>query len=908
MRFLKRFAGLWRQSHLDREIDEELLSHLEMRTADNITEGMTEDEARHSARLRFGNPLVVKENVKSIDLVLGIGDFISDLRYALRGCARNPGFTLLAGLTLSLGICVNATFFAAYNGVALKPLPVKDAPELFRVQQYFSSGTTGDAQLFFSWPQFIDYRDHSSSLSDLIASSRLIAVSAALPEDSGHNLTTLHAQIVSANYFSSLANKSALGRFFLAEENQPAAAPAIVLSYPFWQRTLEGDPSVLSKTIKVNGTFATIVGVAPRNFIGTGAPPLVPDFWAPISMQPDIAPGGPWGQQPDNEQVQLLARLQRGVSRPQAESELLLLDQHWRNSRHLEDKIIAISIWPATFFGDTNAIWFRGVIGLLMAVIGLVLLIVCANLINMLLARGNLRRHEIAVRKALGASRTRLLRQLLTEYLVLALIGGALGLMLSLWTSRLLQVTLTQMVESLPMLGGVAFALPLSPDYRVVAYTLSLSLIAAFVFGLYPALLFSKTDSGSALKVGAATSDQHVSRSRLRSLLVAGQFAVSLFLLICAGLLIQGLRRSLSIDPGFETRHAFTVALSAGHNPSPAAQKRIMARLRSVPTVTSVAVSFKAPGTGTFTRPLIIEGSRGDQRTLPGGSLGTIVSPDYFRTLSISILRGRIFTEKEAETNAPVVVLSEATARNFWPEDDPIGQRIKLDLKSDSHWREYQVIGIAKDARSTNLTRIDPTFFYLPAASDTFAGATILLRLQGEPQGSVRAVVDSINEMDRTLQPSLISLEDGQIRIQRLLTEMLGTFVAFLAALALPLAALGIYGVIAFLVSQRTREIGIRMALGASRADILRLILSQGMRPVVFGASLGFLLSLAASTAIHAFLVFPGVPDVLFGASFFDPVSFLGLTFFLGCVALLASLIPARKAMRVDPMAALRYE
>jgi predicted permease len=907
MRLIKRLAGLLRRSPIDQEIDEELLSHLEMRTADNIADGMTELEARRAARLRFGNPLVLKEKVKAEDLALGLEDFFADLRYALRGCLRNPGFTALAALTLSLGICVNATFFSAYNGVALKPLPVIDAHGLFRVQQYLASGTTGDAQFFFSWPQYSDYRDHCRSLSEVIAASRLIPVPANLPGDAGNTATTLHAQIVSANYFPSLAKGSAAGRFFLADENEPGAEPVIVLSYPFWQRTLQGDPSIVGKTMKVNGTFATVVGVAPREFIGTGAPPLVPDFWAPISMQPEIVPGA-WVQEPDNAQVQLLARLQPRIARSRAESELLLFDQHWRNARHFEDKTIAVSLWPATFFGDTNALWFRGVIVLLMAVIGLVLLIECANLTNMLMARGNMRRHEIAVRRALGASRTRLLRQLLTEYLLLALIGGGLGLLLSIWTSRLLQLRLTRMVESLPMLGGVAFTLPLSPDYRVIAYTLLLSLLTAMAFGLYPALQFSQTDAGSALKDEAATSGQQLSRSRLRNFLVGSQFAVSLFLLICAGLLIQGLRRSLTVDPGFETRRVFTGSLNAGPNPSQAVQRRIMDRLRSSPSVASVAISFKAPGTGTFTRPLIVEGSRGSQQVLSGGSLGTIVSPDYFRTMSVPILRGRIFTEQEAETSAPVAVLSQASATMFWPHEDPIGQHIKLDLKSDNNWREYQVIGITRDARNTNLTRIDPTFFYLPAASNTFLGATVLIRLEGDPRQSARAVADSINEMDRTLQPSLVSLEDGQIRIQRLLTEMLGTFVAVLAVLALPLAAAGIYGVIAFLVSQRTREIGIRMALGATRTDVLRLILSQGMRPVVFGASLGLLLSFGASIAVHAFLVFPGVPDVLFGVSFFDPLSFVGLTCFLGCVALLASFIPARRAMRVDPMAALRYE
>jgi predicted permease len=909
MKFLRRLAGLFRRSRVDQEIYDELLSHLEMRTADNRAEGMTDEEAKRAALLRFGNPIMWKEKVQSVDLALGLRDFAADLRYAVRGCLRNLGVTVVAALTLSLGICVNATFFAAYNGVALKPLPVKGSQDLFRMQQYLASGTTGDAQFFFSWPQYLDYRDHCRSLSDVIAASRLIPVTAALPGNGDNTTaTTLQVQIVSANYFPNLANGPAAGRFFTTEENETGAQPVIILSYPFWQRVLHADRSFIGKSMKVNGSFATIIGVAPREFIGSGAPPFVPDVWAPISMQPAIVSGGAWIQQPDNVQVQLLARLQSGIARSQAESELLLIDQHWRDARHLEDKVIAVSLWPATFFGDTNALWFRGVIVLLMGVIGLVLLIVCANLTNMLLARGNMRRHEIAVRRALGATRTRLLRQLLTEYLVLALIGGGLGLLLSIWTSHLLQVTLTQMVQSLPMLGGVAFTLPLSPDYRVVIYTLLLSLLTAMVFGLYPALQFSKSDPGSALKDGAATSGQQVSRSRLRSFLVGSQFAVSLFLLICAGLLIQGLRRSLTVDPGFETRRVFTVALHAGPNPSQALQTRIMDRLRSSPSVASIAISFKAPGTGTFTRPVLIEGSQGSEQLLSGGSLGTIVSPGYFGTMSVPLLRGRVFTEEEAETNAAVVVLSEASARTFWPHEDPIGRHIKVDLKGDGHWREYQVIGVARDARNTNLTRVDPTFFYLPAPSNTFVGATILIRVQGDPRQAARSVTDSLNEMDRTLQPNLVSLEDGQIRIQRLLTEMLGTFVAVLAILALPLAAAGIYGVMAFLVSQRTREIGIRMALGATRADVLQLILSQGMRPVIFGASLGLLLSLAASTAIHAFLVFPRAPDVLFGMSFFDPGTFIGLTCFLGGTALLASLIPAQKAMRVDPMAALRHE
>lgn len=410
------------------------------------------------------------------------------------------------------------------------------------------------------------------------------------------------------------------------------------------------------------------------------------------------------------------------------------------------------------------------------------------------------------------------------------------------------------------------------------------------------------------MKDETATSGQQSSRSRLRSLLVGGQFAVSLFLLICAGLLTQGVLRSLNVDPGFEAKHVLMVGLNASLHPSQAWQRRVIDRLKSIPEVASVAIAFKPPGTGTYAVPAMIEGVRGSQTILPGGELLDDVSPEYFQTMNVPILSGRNFTQQEAESGAAVAVVSQETARRFWPGENAIGKRFKLDLNADNTWREFEVIAVAKDVRNANLTRIDPAFFYLPTAPDQFVGNTLLIRVQGDPREAERAVLDSLNAMDRTLRPSLMSMEDGPMRIQRLLPEMLGLFVGILACLALPLAAVGIYGVMAYLVSQRTREIGIRMALGATRSDVLRLILRQGMRPVLIGATLGLLLSAVASSGVHALLVFPGTPDMLFGVSFLDPASFLGLSCFLGGVALLASYIPARRAMQVDPMAALRYE
>ena len=809
-------------------------------------------------------------------------------------------------LTLALGIGVNTTFFTAYDGVALKLLPVKDARGLFRIEQSLKSGATGDSQFFFSYPEYLFYRDHNLDLSSLIAASRLIPVRAVVPGDAPGTGKTLQGQIVSGNYFSTLANEAAAGRFFFAEDDKPESEPMVVLSYSFWQREFHADRSIVGKTLRVNDVTFTIVGVAPQDFIGTGAPPLVPDFWAPIATQAHLQPGQAWANQANDGELQLLARLGPGVARSQGSAELLLLASQWGRANNQHDTTIAIALEPATYFGETNTLWFRGVAGLLMALIGLVLLIGCANLANMLLARGNIRQQEIAVRRALGASRARLIRQLLTESILLGLAGGMGGLVLSIWLSHFLELALA--AQSLSIFGAAVTAIHMTVDVWVFAYTLLLSLCTGAIFGLYPALQFSRAGALIALKGEGGTVGQRIGSSRARSLLVGGQFAISLFLLISAGLLMQGLRRSLTVDPGYETKRVFFVGLNTGPHPSEALQKRVIDRLKSLPNVASVAISYRPPGTGTFTPPTIIEGREGSLSNFPGGALGNYVSPEYFETMSVPILWGRNFTRQEAESGAAVAILSNATARRFWPGENPIGKHFKVDLEFNNVWHEFEVIGVAKDVRNANLTRVDPAYFYLPAHPDKYAGYALLIRVQGEPRDAAKAVRESLRAMDGTLQPNLFSLEDGPMRLQKLLPLTLGTFVAVLAGLALPLAAVGIYGVMAYLVSQRTREIGIRMALGATRADVLNLVLRQGMRPVILGASLGFLLSAAASSAAHAFLVFPGSPDMLFGLSFLDPSSFVGFTCILAGVAALASYIPARRAANVDPMVALRYE
>lgn len=554
---------------------------------------------------------------------------LQDLRYALGQLRKSPGFTAVAVLTLALGIGVNATFFTAYDGVALKLLPVKDADGLFRVEQSLKSGATGDPQFFFSYPEYLFYEEHNRELSSLIAASPLIPLRVIAPGDAPENGKTLQGQIVSGNYFSSLASDAAVGRLFGEEDDKPESGPVLVLSHSYWQRELRADRSILGTTLQVNDVAFTIVGVAPQDFIGSGAPPLVPDFWAPTATQGQLEPEQAWANQANDGELQLLARLRPGVTPSQGAAEFLLLAQQWGRANNHHDTTIAIALEPATYFGETNTLWFRGVAGLLMALIGLVLLIGCANLANMLLARGNMRTQEIAVRRALGASRERLIRQLLTESILLGLSGGVGGLLLSLGLSHFLGIALA--AQSRSVFGTAVTAIPMTVDGWVFAYTLLLSLCTAALFGVYPALHFSKAGAIKALKGEGTTFGKQIGGSRVRSLLVGGQFAISLFLLISAGLLMQGLLRSLTIDPGYETKRVFFVGLNTGPHPSLALQKRVIGRLVSLPNVASVAISYRPPGTGTFTPPTIVEGRNGSQSNFPGGALGNYVSRNISR-------------------------------------------------------------------------------------------------------------------------------------------------------------------------------------------------------------------------------------------------------------------------------------
>jgi predicted permease len=911
---LHRMRALVRRKAVECELDEELQFHFEQQVEKYLQRGLDRPEAIRQARLTVGGMEQLKEECRDARGVAFIDTLLQDIRYGLRSLRKSPGFTIVAVLTLALGIGVNTTLFTAYDSIALKPLPVGGADTVVRLERWFASGSLGNGQYAFSYPEYAFYRDHNTVFSSLVAASWPLRVFTALPitDDPKSNRfrepEKAAAQLASANYFSALGVPALAGRTFLPEEDQPPGGhPVVVLSYPFWQRRFAASPQVLGRTIKVNDTVFTVVGIAPPDFIGTGVPPQVPDFWAPLAMQEQVIPGQTWLTLSGAYQIQLLGRLRPGMERKQAQAEAALMASQF-GQQHLErDRTIDITVQRATFFGNTEDIQFQATVAGFMVVVGMVLLIACANLANMLLARSTLRRKEIGIRLALGASRGRLIRQMLTESILLSLMGGTAGLLFSIWAGKLLWLVIAPLMQGI-FWSDATLAIPTGPDARVFGYTVFLSLLSGVIFGLSPALQSSKPDLTTALK---EESNRRLSRSRLRGFLMGGQVAVSMLFLICAGLLVRGLLRSQSVDPGFDTRSAFTVWCDLGPDEAKARtlQRQIVERLENLRQIKGVTVGERFPFMGTWTPPIMPEGSAGSSNGAVSRTLANHVSPSYFDTLGIPILRGRTFTRQEGETGAHVGIISESGARRLWPGEDPLGRRAKLDTRFTGEFdAEFEVIGVAKDIRSANLSRVDPSFVYLPVTPAQSNG--ILVRIRGSRRDAVASVRTAIEGVDKDLLPgfSMTSLEEDPVRIQKLIMQTTTTFAAVLACLALALASVGIYGVMSYLVTQRTGEIGIRMALGADARNVLTSVLLSGLRPVFIGAVLGLVGAASLSVVLHATLVFPGSVDVLFGVSMLDPLTFIGLTVFVACVAAIASAIPARRATSVDPVIALRYE
>jgi macrolide transport system ATP-binding/permease protein len=813
-----------------------------------------------------------------------MGTLFQDLRYGIRMLAKAPGFTAVAVLTLALGIGGNATVFSWIRSVLLSPLPgVADAGSLVAVETVMPNGEYHTS----SYPDYKDYRDRNHVFSALIG-FELAGVDMSLRNDAPPE--RVWGIIATENYFDVVGVRAAMGRTFHPEPNQALNSnPYIVLGHSLWTRRFGSDPNVVGRTVHLNGHPFTVIGVAPRNFYGTIVG-INADYFVPMMMQPQVLPGE------DIEErwptfVHIMGRLKPGVTIAQAQAEMKTLAADFQKEYPLAEKHVGIFVTPVwgAHYGVQD--FLRSVLGFLMVVAALVLLIACVNVANLLLARATSREREIAIRAALGASRRRLLRQLLIESLLLAAAGGVGGIFLAIWGVNLLSAFLPPM--HLPV------GLSLGVDGPVLVFTLLLSIATGVIFGLAPAWRGSRGDLNQSLKEGGRGSGPGAGSHRLRDLLVVSEIALATVLLVGAGLLVRSLRNAESAGPGFNASHVALAAFdlrASGYSGELARDfyDRLMQRIGAVPGVESVSLERYVPlwFTGRSYQGTQVEGYTPE----PGEDMGidtNMVGPGYFHTLEIPMVAGRDFTEQDRAGAPLVVIVNQTMANHFWPGKDATGHRLKM----RGEWRT--VIGVARDIKYHRMNEEPRPFLYSPALQVDGTDANILVR-SAMPTAAVVAAVRAVaKSLDPKVQPLETDDLDQLLHVSLFANRIAASLASVLGMLGMLLASLGIFGVLSYSVSQRFREIGIRMALGAQTRDVLRLVIGHGLRLAVTGAALGAV----ASVGITRWM-----GSLLFGVGALDPTSFAVAVVVVTVAAGLAACIPARRALCVDPMVALRYE
>jgi predicted permease len=798
-----------------------------------------------------------------------------DLRYAFRSLLKHRNFTVAALLTLALGIGINTSIFTLLYSLAFRELPVKNAERVVNVYQRFegeySREVEGSASLS-SYPEYLNYRDRVNGLADLVASSDVKLYLG------GNTVEKISGLMVTDNYFSVMRGTSALGRTFYDKECKvPAQCSVAVLSYGFWQRRFGSDRSIIGTSIALNRQPFTVVGVAAPDFRGTEM--TVPDVWLPLTAHEDIMAESNFTSRPNLSWLTVIGRLKDNVSAKQVQAEMQLAASQ-RDLEYPGRKSI-VEVMPGSYLNSPE-VRSQGmpIAVLVMAAVGLVLLIVCANVSNLMLARGSARRKEIAVRLALGASRWRLIRLLLTESILLAVLGGTAGLFLSVVLPPLL----------ISLVPEVGLDINLKPNVTVFLYMFLLSLITGVVFGLAPAIQSTKPDLTVALRSGNRARS---SRPHLRNLLVIGQVAVSLVLLIGAGLLVRTLQRAQSSDVGFDSKNLIVLSLDTsalGYDDARVTtlREQLADRLKAMPQIQQLSSAQIMPFAGRRDDAVDIEGQGSGNRVN-----ANVVSPEYFKTLGIQLRRGRDFTEEDVRSGQSPAVITEAMANRFWSNADPIGQRFR---DGDGHLHE--IIGVVTDISSTNVGKVDGPLFYTPDSLGQSAGQSLLLRTNGNVNASVNAVRDAARAINKD---AFVTVEPLEENVRRALEPARtgAWFSSTISLLALIIAATGIYGMLSYNVIERTSEIGIRMALGAQRRSVLLLMVGDGMKLAMIGTAIGLALAVVLSRVLGS---------VVFGVVTTDIVAFVAVAVGALAVALLACYIPARRATKVDPLVALRRE
>jgi predicted permease len=904
--WLVRLFGLFNRTRREREFNEELESHLAMHIEDNLRAGMSPDEARRRALIKLGGVTLTKELHRTQRGLPMLETWRQDLRFGLRMLRQNPGFSFVAILTLALGIGANTAIFSLLDAVLLKSLPVREPDKLVLFgkgeESGLNNGFPNKSWELFAYPFYQEVRERNEVFSEVAAilSGPRSPYGIVNREGAGGEMERLNLQLVSGTYFSVLGVRAAVGRTFTdADDQSTSGQPVAVISYDWWQRRLGGDPAAVGATISTRQTVYTIIGVAPKEFFGTTVG-QAPDLWVPLALE-EQSPSSLWSgrHNPDHQMLYLIARVKDGVRTEQASAALNLLFKQSLQKRAGERPSPArlqaiqrasIELTPVGRGLSTLRREFSLSLRILMAVVGIVLLIACANIANLLLARAAARQKEFAVRLAVGASRSRLICQLLTESVLLAGLGGIAGVLLAWWGSRLLVLMASARAEALP--------LDVTPNARILGFTLLASLLSAVIFGTAPALRAARIEPNAALK-GGKGSVQTISQSRLGKALVVAQVGLSLVLLVGAGLFVRTLVNLQNVDTGFKQENVmvfqlYTFMLGYEYPQYAPLLREIEEKVKAVPGVQSASFASCIFKQGLWTSRVFTDGP--EQPEGQRSVRQNLVGPDYFATMGIPLVAGRSFSPHDTASSPKVAIISEAMAARFFPSVSPLGKRFGI---YGGPLNEFEIVGVVKDAKYASVTEQLRPMAYYPHAQVSQPLENFVVRFSGMPEAIIPQVREAIRQVNRSLPiDEVVSLSDhiGRSFTQQRLVARLASFFGMLALL---LACVGLYGVMSYGVARRTNELGIRLALGAQSRDVLWLVLREALTLVAIGIGIGLVGAVAATRAAE---------KLLYGLQPNDPLTLALATTSLLIVAALASYWPARKAARVDPMAALRVE
>ncbi|HVH61508.1 MAG TPA: ABC transporter permease [Candidatus Sulfotelmatobacter sp.] len=897
----------YRRQAREADLARELRDHLELEAEEHRAAGLSPGEAAYAAHRALGNTLKIEEDVRAAWGFQWLETLAQDIRYGLRQLRRSPGFTAVAILTLALGIGANTAIFSVINAVMLRMLTVRNPDQL--VQVGFQGKHSGESFVgeSFSYPLFEGLRQQNQVFTDISAFDYWDSLEAR-PADSSFASEPAKAQLVSVNFFSILGINTILGRTFAPDEDNGTGVHAVaVISYGLWTRMFARNPSVLGKKLVIGETPFSIIGVASSHFSGVSLGKTY-DLWVPLSMQAEALPGGNRLTQSDTNWLSLVARLKPGVSMERARGGLDVVyqeiqDEHdiskWSEQDRRDFFTHRIVLIPAATGTDYMRREFSHSLFLLMAMVGLVLVIACANVANLLLARGSVRQREIAVRSALGAGRWRLTRQLLTESVSLALAGGVLGVLFAYWGSSVL--------VALMSVGQNRVTLDVHPDLSVLGFTLLIAFSTGVGFGLAPALRATRLSAIRSVQPGFHSQTTSRSGRRLGRGLVIAQVSLSFVMIIGAGLLVRTLRNLESLDPGFDRNNVLLLGFDpteAGYKGEQVVQlgQTVLERIQQVPGVRSASFSFLTPigGGGWDNQAQYVEGytpQLGEDMDVYLNAVG----PRFFETLGTPVLLGRDFGPQDKPGSPLVALINQTMSRRFFGERNPIGKHFRLGPWSGNSG--FEIIGVVRDAKYLSLREQAPptAYLYIPQmpAGASPGGVTVEVSSVVPPMSlvpQVRTLLQSVGPRLTATDAKTLAVQVDQSLYQEKLVSALSSF---FAGLALLLASIGLYGVLSYAVTRRTNEIGIRVALGAETHQILRMVLREALVLVILGIIIGMPAALAASRLVAA---------MLYGLKATDPVTILGAAGVMSVVALLASYIPARRAMRVDPMVALRYE